>query len=152
MAEATDGFAVRDIEDRVTAELGLPQSVAIGRKVDGMVNPRPDEMLDDALQECSKAVGALLARMGDARLESVSVDWQSPSIDDPTWESVHKYPLKLESGNHDLEVLAACGRLVAVRRPDDGDTFVADLGRLFGVELELGDFGSDEVAVQDALF
>ena len=152
VASSTDGFAVRDIEDRVTTEYDLPQSVAIGRKLDGMVTPKADDALAAQLDRHALEVGDLVERMDDIRLEAASVDWCSPSGTDTTWSSVHKYPLKLESGNHDLEVLSACGRLVAIRRPGGGDIFVADLGRLYGIELEIGDFGSDELAVQDALF
>ncbi|MGI9642827.1 MAG: DUF2797 domain-containing protein, partial [Acidimicrobiia bacterium] len=39
VTRADDGYAVRDLEDRVTTELGIAQSVSIGRKLDGMVTP-----------------------------------------------------------------------------------------------------------------
>ncbi len=152
VAGAADGYAVRDVEDRVTSALGIPQSVSVGRKLDGMASPRPEAQLAELLAEQGRQVRALVVGGDDGRLSPTDQAWSFPGQDDPVWDGLHRYPLRLDSGQHDLEVLAACGRLVAVRRPGSDDTFVADLGQLFGVELELGDYESDELAVQDRLF
>lgn len=152
VADADDGFAVRVIEDRVTAELGLPQSVSIGRKLDGMATPRPDHVLDDSLAEATADVHALLETADDARLRPRDERWLFPSATAEVWTGLHPYPLKPESGNHDVEIVDMCGRMAALRRTGTADVFIADLGRLFGVELALGDVEADELAVQDALF
>ncbi len=152
VAEADDGYVVRAIEDEVTASLGTPQSVSMGRKLDGMARPRPDQQLDDLLARQGATVRELVAASADARLRPADASWAFAGHADPVWADLYRYPLRLDSGCHDLEVLAACGRLVAVRRAGTADTFVADLGQLFGVELELGDFDSDALAVQDSLF
>ncbi|MFV2040323.1 MAG: DUF2797 domain-containing protein, partial [Acidimicrobiales bacterium] len=39
VARADDGYVVRTVEDTVTAEVGLSQSVSIARKVEGMASP-----------------------------------------------------------------------------------------------------------------
>lgn len=152
VARTDDGYAVRDIEDRVTEEMGLPQSVAIGRKLAGMAAPIPDERLLTELGHFTAGVHALIQRMGDRRVHRHDEAWTFPSAPHPVWRGLHTYPLKLDSGRHDLECIDACGRMIAVRRPDTGDEFIADLGRLYGVELALGDYESDELAVQDSLF
>ena len=68
------------------------------------------------------------------------------------WASLHRYPVRLDTGQHDLEVVAACGRIAVVQRRGTDDVFAADVGQLFGIELRLGDYDSDELAVQDSLF
>jgi hypothetical protein len=152
VASATDGFAVRSIEDRVTVALGLPQSVSVNRKARGLVQPRPDDELVRELNLWTDRVHGLIADAGDERLEAKSVDWSSPLTTNPLWSRVHAYPLKPESGSHDLEFIGASGRVVAVRRPAGPDEFVFDLRKLFGIELALGDETPDELAVQDSLF
>ena len=49
VAEVSDGFAVRRLEDLVTERLTLPQAVATTRKLRGMVSPRGDGELDRLL-------------------------------------------------------------------------------------------------------
>ena len=65
VATTTDGYAVRDIEDRVTAELEVPQPVSIGRKLDGMASPLPDHSLDEELAWRADQVRDLQQRMAD---------------------------------------------------------------------------------------
>ncbi len=152
VATTTDGYAVRDIEDRVTAELEIPQSVSIGRKLDGMASPVPDTRLDEELAWRADQVRDLQDRMADSRIESQRESWSFPGGDAAVWQSLHRYPVRLDTGQHDLEVVAACGRAAAVQRRGTADVFVADIGQLFGIELRLGDYESDELAVQDSLF
>lgn len=151
-ANTSDGYAVRSLEDRVTVELGLPQSVSIVRKLDGLVNPKPNEPLRRELAHWAGNVATMIDQMGDARIDAADTSWSSPSIDDPLFDGLHPYPLKVESGNHDLELLGACGRVAIATRPGSGDNFAIDVRRLYGVELTLGDVVADELAVQDSLF
>lgn len=151
-ASTTDGFAVRSLEDRITVELGLPQSVSIVRKLDGLVNPKPNGPLRRELARWASNVGTMIDQMTDARIDAADTTWSSPSIDDRLFDGLHPYPLKVESGNHDLEFVGACGRVAVVTRPGSGDHFVIDVRRLYGVELSLGDVVPDELAVQDSLF
>ncbi len=152
VAHATDGFAVRSIEDRVTVDLGLPQSVSIVRKLAGLTTPKANSQLERELAHWATNISALIVESGDDRLETAAETWRSPSIDDPLFEGLHPYPLKVETGNHDLEFLGASGRVAVVTRPGSGDRFVIDVRRLYGVELSLGDVVPDELSVQDSLF
>ena len=44
------------------------------------------------------------------------------------------------------------GRIAALSPEDSSDVFIADLNPLFGVEMEIGRFDTEELLVQDALF
>ncbi len=152
VADADNGFAVRVIEDQATVTLGLPQSVAIGRKLDGLVAPRPDAVLDGELDLWSARLHELIEERGDERVATTSARWRFSGAPDPIWNGLHRYPLKPESGAHDLVFVTASGRLAIVGRPGRPDRFVVDLRRLFGVPLVVGDHEPDELAVQDSLF
>ncbi len=152
MADAADGFAVRALEDRVSAELGLPQSVSIRRKLHGLHQPRSERMLVEGVDLWTGRVHELVDRSGDRRLAPASDDWRFEHADDPVFAGLHPYPLKLDSGAHDILLLHASGRATVLERPSTGDRFVADLRVLFGLELNLGEFDPDPLAVQDSLF
>jgi len=152
VAEASDGYVVRVLEDRVTEELAIAQSVSISRKLHGMASPIVDASLGEMLERHRASVHRLVRYMNDDRLAVHTEEWVVPGVDDAAWVGLHRYPLKLSSGQHDLEVVGACGRMVAVTRPSSDDTFIADLGQLYGIELDVGDYESDELAVQDSLF
>ncbi len=153
VASTTDGFAVRSLEDRITAELGLPQSVSVRRKLDGLDNPRPDDRLRTELSRWSTRVHELIAEQADPRVSPTNDGWVSTVSTDPAWENVHPYPLKLTSGSHDLEFLTASGRIAMARRPTSSDRFICDIKQLFGLQIELLDeVVPDELTVQDSLF
>jgi len=151
-AIADDGFAVRDLEDRVTAELGLPQAVGVGRKISGLISPVDDAELNERLDRHLKDVVALIDTMNDRRIEASDRRWRSPVAEDPVLDNMLRYPLKLRSGSHDLEIVGAIGRVCAARRPGTTDVFAIDPGELFGIKIETGNFASDEIAIQDSLF
>lgn len=152
VAKASDGFAVRTLEDRVTVELGLPQSVSVARKLDGLLRPKPLAQLQTELGQWAKNVTQLIERSSDARVQSSAEPWEFSGNDDPLFEGLHPYPLKLDSGNHDLEFLGASGRLTVAQRPGASDRFVVDVRKLYGIDLSLDDVIPDELAVQDSLF
>jgi hypothetical protein len=78
--------------------------------------------------------------------------WRHPMAEHPALGKVLAYPLTLQSGNHDLEVITAVGRALLVRRASGDDVFAIDPAPLFGLRLDIGDYGSDEIAIQDSLF
>lgn len=151
-AVAQDGFVVRELEDLVTETLGVQQAVTVQRKLAGLVTPRSDADLDGQLAEVAGRVVALVELMADPRIEPAAQDWSNPAVDSPVWRRVVRYPSALDQGAHDLTIVGAVGRVVAVTRPGFDETFAADLGPLFGVEIELGEHEPDEVALQTALF
>jgi len=153
VATATDGFAVRVLEDAVTAELGLSQSVSIGRKLGGLAAPVTDVHVDRELDRWTRSTHDLIKSVGDGRFTATSDRWESSSLSDSRWDHVHPYPLRLDRGNHALELLTANGRAVMAQRPGGDDLFVSDIAQLFGQQITLlDDVLADEVTVQDSLF
>lgn len=152
VALAADGFAVRELEDLVTEKLGIAQAVSVSRKVAGMVTPHRDEDLEADLTSRALDVGGLIDALGDTRFEFSSEAWRNPAASDPEWDDVVRYPLGLDSGSHDLMVRGVVGRVILAERPGSSESFVADLGPLFGIPIEFGSFEPDEVSVQGALF
>jgi len=153
VANAEDGFAVRSLEDRITSETGLPQSVSVRRKLDGLVAPRPDDQLRTELSRWTTRVHELIADLSDPRISATNDGWVSGVSTDPVWNHVHPYPLRLDSGTHDLEFRTASGRVVVAQRPGSDDRFVCDIRQLFGLVLTVDESATpDELAVQDSLF
>jgi len=153
VANAEDGFAVRSLEDRITAETGLPQSVSVRRKLDGLVAPKTDDQLRTELSRWTNRVHELIADRSDSRVSPANDGWVSGVSTDPVWTHVHPYPLRLDSGTHDLELTTASGRIVVSQRPGSTDRFVCDIRQLFGLVLTTDNTAiPDELAVQDSLF
>ncbi|MGI9595341.1 MAG: DUF2797 domain-containing protein [Acidimicrobiales bacterium] len=163
VATVKDGFLVRRLEDLVTEKLGLAQSVAVKRKLSGMANPLGEQMLDQRLDPMVDEVHRLLGSTDrlpgaddvattDGDLELTAERWSFPGSESEVWNGLHLYPARLDGGTHHLEVLEMCGRMAVLARPGSDDRFVADLGQLFGVELDLGQYQPDQLAVQDSLF
>lgn len=167
MAETTDGVAVRQLEDAVTEVWSVPQVVSVRRKVKGMVDPVADAELDRRLAEAAVDVARLMENSPDERIEPLAPEtdtgrgvpgggpgerWRHPLADHPAVKKVLAYPPRLIDGAHDLQVVTAIGRVLLVRRPGADDVFAIDPAPLFGVALDIGDYGSAEIAIQDSLF
>lgn len=152
VALATDGFAVREIEDLVTETMGVQQAVTVARKIEGLVSPRPTSELDDVLDRAQAQTTELIEAMADPRIEPTSEPWSNPLVGDPLVKRVVRYPAALDRGTHDLTACGVVGRVVIVERPGFDERFAIDVGQLFGVQIDLGDHEADEVAVQAALF
>lgn len=153
VARATNGFAVRVLEDAVTTELGLSQSVSIRRKLDGFATPSAESTLDRELTSWVYGVHRIIDELNDDRLSASDTSWDNPLRSTPDWDGVHRYPLRLGSGAHDLDVRDACGRVIRFIRENGADEFVGDVGQLFGHEIQLvEEVEPDEVTVQDSLF
>ncbi len=152
VASSTDGLAIRVLEDTVTKRLGLAQSVSARRKVAGLANPASDDMLESRLSDLSVAVAEIISDLNDDRLTVADDRWESGAIGNQVWDHVHLYGQSLTTGSHQLTVKAVSGRQIAFTRSGGEDVFVADLGPLMGVQLELGNFQPAPIAVQDALF
>lgn len=143
---------MRALEDRVTIETGLTQAVSGKRKLDGLAAPKPDERLQTELGRWATRVHEVIAAASDPRLSAMNDPWVSSVAANPIWSGVHPYPLRLNSGAHVLDVLAASGRVAAVSRPESSDRFVCDLRQLYGLVLTMADVEPDPLTVQDSLF
>jgi len=153
VAETRDGMVVRELEDAVTDRLGLAQSVSASRKLRGLAAPLDDDELSARLATHAAAVIArVVGPAADERLRVTDDSWRHPMADEPVVRRLIEYPLRMNRGRHDLEVVTAVGRHLVVRRPDGDDLFVLDPAPLFGLWLDIGDHGSDEIAIQDSLF
>ena len=152
VATTTNGIAVREVEAQITSELGIAQSVSARRKLSGLVNPVSDDRLSTELDRWSTAVHRLIDTLSADEISPKRDQWLSPVIADDVWHHVTAYPLKLRTGSHHVELIAASGRLCALHRPGVDDVFVADLRPLYGLELTMADVEPDELAVQDSLF
>ena len=149
VAASTNGVAIRELEDRTSLALGLPQSVSVKRKLDGVVQPTDRVAVAEQLIEHATFVESTLARLNDPRLSSLDRTWERTMV---SRGMVHRYPGSLAVGAHDFVALDAVGKVLLFERPGGADVFAADLSKLFGLELELGSHKPDEVTVQDALF
>ena len=153
VAETTNGRTVRHLEDAVTEYVGIGQAVSATRKLRGLVAPVPSEKLDAILEQAVDDVRSMaLARSRRDGVTMMDERWRHPMTDHPAVTKVLAYPLPLDSGRHDLRVVTAVGRHLLVHRADGDDVFAVDPASLFGVRVQIGDFGSDEIAIQDALF
>ncbi len=157
VAEAADGIVVRRVEDLVTDQLGIPQSVGATRKLKGLVNPLSSARLEAALDHGRQAVHDLLDGIdlgGDSpesELTPATRPWANPALVALTDDKLFPYRADLRRHAHQLTIDYMVGRM-AVTRSRSGDRFAIDLGRLFGLELELGQFDPVEITVQDSLF
>jgi len=158
VAETPNGRLVRHLEDAVTEELGLPQAVSAVRKLRGLVNPIPDAALAKQLDDFASNVKTNVVRRWDAvpvdttDVASLAEQWSHPMAEHPALAGAIEYPLRLLRGRHDLELITAIGRHILARRPGGTDVFIFDPKPLFGIWPDIGDYGSDEIAIQDSLF
>ncbi len=151
VADASDGIAVRHLEDHITRELALPQSITMTRKLLGLVEPRADDWLHGLLLRHAERVRELVRGVGSG-VEPADDAWSNPASLSGDWPKVHRYPHSLASGSHVLSITDAVGRAVAFTRSQSADTFVADLRQLFGQPLIIGGAEPAPVTVQDSLF
>ena len=152
VAKTLDGFSVRTIEDRVTAELSIPQAVSTKRKITGLISPKNTEQAAEELAIITHRVHCLLEHADDLDCEILQLPWENVGLQSNLWKNVHRYPRPLSSGAHSLEIVGALGRIAAFTPDSSSDVFIADLDELFGIELEIGIFPTEDLLVQDSLF
>ncbi len=160
VAEAADGIIVREIEDAVTATLGLAQSVSAVRKVAGHLKPIAEEALEATLDHWTEAVHRLLSAVPDLAADVTAAtgitptdeSWSFPGGDESVWHTLYAYSPPLSQASHNLIIERLCGRIALFTKPGSQDVFVADIGQLYGRVLELGDVEPNDVLVQDSLF
>ncbi len=157
VATTTDGYRIRDLEDAVTEQLGITQAVSVSRKLRGHLHPCDSATLNGELERCVADVHRLIAELltddlGQAGVEPTSTPWSNPSLDDARWAGALGYPNRLDRGQHHLIIVDVIGKVALIERPSSADRFVADLGQLSGLVIEVGDMVPDAVEVQASLF
>jgi hypothetical protein len=153
MASASDGAAVRHLEDAITRDLQIPQSVRSASKLKALVS------MND-LSTASSAHAGHVSRASDALagmgVHPVLEPWEPP-VHGARIRRPHSgrmlYPHDLRDGEHGFTVVASIGSqaLVTLDGDDEGD-YLLDLGQLKGRRITVGAFTSPTAAVQSSLF
>ncbi|WP_299167006.1 DUF2797 domain-containing protein [uncultured Arthrobacter sp.] len=152
VAHADDGRVVRVLEDAVTRHAGLPQAVRSAAKTAALARPLAEVELDNVNEEAAGVVRGLLAEGMDIDgFTAVEEQWRPPE----SWKRILAarapvYPPSLESGDHGGTVQALLGQ-TALLDVAEGQ-FLLNLALLRGRRIELGEFRSPPIAVQDELF
>lgn len=151
-ASAANGIVVREVEAEITRELGIAQAVSVRRKLKGLVSPVEDDALASQIDWAVDAVHKLIDGQPPEQINSREVAWTSPAIDHGAWQRVIEYPAQISLGTHTIDIHTMSGRVAAFMRPGLEDVFVADLGALIGVELEVTSDEPDPLTIQSSLF
>ncbi|MCB5292907.1 DUF2797 domain-containing protein [Arthrobacter sp. SO3] len=154
VARAADGRVVRILEDLVTRDAGVPQQIRSAAKAAALTGPAPPDELDARNSRLACGVRELLAGAGGGGFEVLDEQWLRPGLSDAACAPAvrHAYPHELSSGAHGFRIDSLSGS-VALARLDGADLeFVVNLAQLKARTVELGDYGSDIPAVQEALF
>ena len=154
VARADDGRVVRNLEDLVTRDAGIPQQIRSAAKAAALTGPEPAAELDARNSRLAAEVRALLAGAGGGGFGVVDEEWKRPGLSDAVCAPAarHAYPHELGTGAHGFRIDSLSGS-VALARLDGADLeFVVNLGQLKARTITLGDHGSGVPAVQEALF
>ncbi len=163
VAFADDGRIVRQLEDLVSAHLGLTQQIRSTAKSTALLNPRPAAELAAVNAGHGRAVRDVLHKVGLAGFRSVHEGWARPtvagSLAEPAGAAAqrrHAYPSTPGSpglsGGHGLLIKSVLGPCLLAGIDALEPDFVVDLGQLKGRRITLGNYRSAAPAVQNALF
>jgi len=158
VARTRDGFAVRHLEDAISAELGVRQQVRGAQKVTALASPEPLEsvrakvaVLADAAR---RALGTMHVPEGTEILAGER--WEIPACATEFFSNGRHtpFPERLNEREHGFRIQAALGSVVLAETSvtSSGRRYIADLSTLVGSCIELGDFSSALRPTQDALF
>ncbi|MGH3628647.1 MAG: DUF2797 domain-containing protein [Sciscionella sp.] len=157
LAEVPDGCVVRDLEDALSRELGLAQTVRGAAKLAALADPHPDpgrvhtvhkQVVDSAVTVLA-TLGADIARR----------EWTPPpegfTLRSPQQQGERAiYPHDLRDGEHGLRIEACSGTQILAALPADFDDvrYVLDVNTLRGRRITFGDYTSPETTLQGSLF
>lgn len=158
IARTRDGFGVRQLEDTLSARLGLRQQLRREHKVQALASPEPLEQLRSTVAELAdtarKALTAMSMPIGTEILEGAL--WTLPTAAEAFFGAIRHsvFPESLNEREHGLRVFGALGSIVLTETSltPGGQRYVADLGTLAGACVEFGDFHSSVRATQVSLF
>ncbi|ORI18413.1 hypothetical protein BJI47_19325 [Rhodococcus sp. 1168] len=151
VAWAADGKVVRVLEDRVTEQLQVRQSVRSSVKAAALALPVDTARLDAATMRLADRVRDSLAPpVGEDTYRTVDESWQVAGFRELATGNRVCYPSDLTTGSHGFTVRACIGQAAVV--DVDGASYVVDLHELKGRRVRFGDHESTLPAVQSALF
>lgn len=163
LTRAADGYAVRHLEDAVTAEAGIAQTKHKSAKLAALAQALPlDEVArhhTETVRSAADVIAPTLCLSADAVLQDAEA-WQPPEQHEAFFAGgrLHPiYPHALDVGDHALTPAALIGSVALVvvnddDPADDGARVLIDLAALTGHRLTLGDVRSPEAAAQHGLF
>ena len=151
VAWAADGKVVRVLEDRVTEQLQVRQSVRSSAKAAALALPFDTARLEAATAELAHRVRDLIApEPTESTFRTVDESCCVAGFRDLSSGNRIGYPNDLSSGAHGFTVDACVGQAAVV--DIEGLSYVVDLARLKGRRVRLGNYSSTLPAVQSALF
>jgi len=154
LLQASDGRSVRVLEDTLSRDAGLAQSVrGTAAKLAALANPDPRQTraAHDA------AVGRALAALTALGLRPEPAEWTPPACGDelrspPRGERL-AYRHDLREGEHGFQVESCSGSCALVRlTPGDDVRYVLDLSVLKGRRVLIGSYTSPAAPLQGSLF
>lgn len=157
VAEVSNGYDVRVVEDAVSAGLGLTQYRRRSAKISSLTRRSNIEDVRAAHGEVvSRAVELLGGSTRSSAIRLVREPWRSASsaisfIELAPLGGWHLYPHRLQMGVHRFSVIACTGSIARIRDAD-GEIWITDLAKMKGIRIEFGDFGSPSDGYQSALF
>ncbi|PPK63355.1 DUF2797 domain-containing protein [Actinokineospora auranticolor] len=148
-----DGRTVRFLEDAITRDLRMPQTVRATTKLKALANLTNLAAAGAAHdQHVTRAADALTATGNQTVLEK----WAPPAEGARlrvAGRARALYPHDLQDGEHGFTVTSCVGTQVLTTLTGDDETdYVLDLGTLKGRRIALGPFTSPGAAVQSSLF
>jgi hypothetical protein len=152
LAKAADGRAVRHLEDAITHDLGVPQTVPAAAKLQALADLRD---LSTARAAHDKAVARAAEALDDMNVPAVLEVWSPPAEGERlrTGGEWALYPHDLREGEHGFTSLSCVGSQVLAALDSDEDmAYLLDLGALKGRRIVLGSFNSPNTVVQSTLF
>jgi len=153
LLQASDGRAVRVLEDTLSREAGLAQSVRGAAKLAALTDPDPRH--SRAAHEA--AVGRALTALTALGLSPEPEEWTPPAcgaeLRAPRQGERLAYPHDLREGEHGFQVESCSGSHALVRlTPGDDVRYVLDLNALKGRRVLIGSYTSPAMPLQGSLF
>ena len=152
LAQADDGFFVRELEDSITEKLGIRQAVDTRKKFAGHLQPLLDQELENQLTQLANEIQKVLTKEIGAKGSLLDDQWSNPRIEDQAWTDLVSYPTVINQGAHEFTIKSMVGRLATCNRTGFTENFLLDLQPLLTHPLETGDFEIDEFIMQNSLF
>jgi hypothetical protein len=155
LATTPDGRAVRYLEDVLSRELGLAQTVSGSAKLAALAGPDPRRVYA-AHERVVDSAMAVLATLGVAASRQ---EWSPPdeglALRSPQHQGERAvYPHDLRAGEHGFHIESCAGTQVLARLSADSNAvhYVLDLNSLKGRRVVLGNYTSPETTLQGSLF
>lgn len=155
VARCADGWAIRRLEDAVSAEAGLPQSIRPSAKIAALAAPIDHAAIVARHSDVAHLAREIIAGVdGDDDVTVIESRWQSPTIASMDLSARRlPYPLDISVGEHGFVVRDCVGATALVTVDEDPDTtFVVDLSAIVDRRIMHGQFRTRLPALQDTLF